>query len=149
MAITDYRILRWWHPHIITYLETYILLIFYTTFSHICIPAYMHKGIPTHLKICMHAHFYTFILLYMNISILSDLQSWNFNICKSTYLHNCINTSYIPLFLDNCMYTFQLACLNICILAYLCTCRFTNLYIYKFSYLYIYILAYLHNCIFA
>ena len=40
---------------------------------HDCILAYMHKGIPNYLDIYVLAHLCTFILLYMNISILSYL----------------------------------------------------------------------------
>ena len=112
------------------------------------------------------AHLYTFILFFMNISIISYLQSWYFNTCKSIYLHNCIHTSYIPLFLHNFIHTYIYACILAC--SYNCIlvwrhahlvkslhiCILGNFYTFNLPYLYSCIfayfpLSYLHTCIFV
>ena len=53
-------------------------------------------------------------LVYFYLSIISNLQSWDCNTCKSKYLHNCIHTSYILFFLHNCIHTSLYTCILAC-----------------------------------
>ena len=120
------------------------------------------------MHICTLVYFYP--LLYIIISILSYLQSWYFNICKSLYLHNCIHTSYKLSFLRNYItHTFVLKHLNALIIVYSYVRMLTLLYHWVFAYLETYMLStfntyilgyksidlhtciitYLHDCIFA